>query len=56
MDIDMPSADAWWQALTPEVRRFWIIRITGWTMTGVIAEAYARATCEPPRLEREGWP
>lgn len=40
-----PSA-AWWSQLTPEVRKFWFQRITGWSVEGAMKAAFAEATGE----------
>jgi hypothetical protein len=39
-------ASAWWALLTPEVRKFWFQRITGWSVEGAMKAAFAEATGE----------
>lgn len=34
---------AWWALLTPEVRKFWFQRITGWSVEGAMKAAFAEA-------------
>jgi hypothetical protein len=36
-------AAAWWALLTPEVRKFWFQRITGWSVEGAMKAAFAEA-------------
>jgi hypothetical protein len=45
----MPGDDpvtAWWALLTPEVRKFWFRRITGWSVEGAMKAAFAEALGE----------
>jgi hypothetical protein len=37
---------AWWALLTPEVRKFWFKRITGWSVEGAMKAAFAEASGE----------
>jgi hypothetical protein len=37
---------AWWALLTPEVRKFWFQRITGWSVEGAMKAAFAEAAGE----------
>jgi hypothetical protein len=36
----------WWALLTPEVRKFWFQRITGWSVEGAMKAAFAEAVGE----------
>jgi hypothetical protein len=40
------SATTWWASLDPEVRKIWFLRVTGWSVDGVISKAYAEAMAE----------
>jgi hypothetical protein len=49
-DTPNPALE-WWASLAPEVRKFWFLQVTGWTIEGAVNAAHDRAMGEAQAVD-----